>query len=135
MNIEELKDQYLIDIDIQEEHIEKQSLSLPKVMAKYQFFYQDTLSIIANLNDNLERLYYESVMQYKEGQGDLGRFTLNSTELKKLIESSVVYRETKKKVLLKEVELKLVEDMLSNLRGISYNVGNVLTYRKIMLGV
>lgn len=134
ITFEDLKKQYLEDIEIQEEMIDKKAISLPKIMAKYQFYYNDLLVKISKENDNLERIYYESFISYKKGLGDIAVFTFNSTELKKMLECSVSYRETKLEISKLEAELKTVEEMMSNIKSIGYSINNALTYKKIMIG-
>lgn len=134
ITFEDLKNQYLEDIEIQEEMIDKKAISLPKIMAKYQFYYNDLLVKISKENDNLERIYYESFISYKKGLGDIAVFTFNSTELKKMLECSVSYRETKLEISKLEAELKTVEEMMSNIKSIGYSINNALTYKKIMIG-
>ena len=43
MTFEELQKTFEEDIQIVEEMIDKQIISLPRIMAKYIFFYSDTL--------------------------------------------------------------------------------------------
>lgn len=135
MSFEELKEQYLIDITLEEDMIDKQTLQLPKVMAKYQFFYNDTLRTIADAYDTKDKIFNDCVMQYKRGQGELGNFTLNATELKQLIESSVVMRECRKNLAHLEADLKTIEEMLSTIKSIGYNIKNHLDYKKIIHGI
>lgn len=134
ITFEDLKNQYLEDIEIEEEMIDKKAISLPKIMAKYQFYYNDLLVKIAKENDNLERIYHESFISYKKGLGDISVFTFNSTELKKMLECSLTYRETKLEISKLEAELKTVEEMMSNIKSIGYSINNALTYKKIMIG-
>ncbi len=132
MKFDELKEQYDIDITLEEEMIDRQCISLPKVLAKYQFFYHDLLNEITTADDNLRRMYHEMYVNHKMGNGDLKNLTLNATELKQLLESSIVYREVQKKMSLKKNQLLLVEEMIENLKSIRYSVNNYLTYKKIM---
>lgn len=134
MNMEELKEQYEIDITLSEETIDKQIISLPKLMSKYQNKYHEILNSIAINQDILDKKYYESYLSYKQGNHELANFSLGSTELKKLLETDIVYRETKLAIAKAESDLKLIEEMLSTIKSIGYSVNNYLTYKRIMIG-
>ncbi len=135
MTFEELKNCYLEDIELKEEMIDKQSISLPKIMAKYQFYYNDVLTEIAEVHDLLDKQYSEAFISYKKGLGDIAVFTFNSTELKKMLECSIVHRESKLRLNKLEANLKTVEEMMSNVKSIGYSINNYLTYKKIITGV
>ena len=135
MTFEELKNCYLEDIELKEEMIDKQAISLPKIMAKYQFYYNDALTEIAEVHDLLDKQYSEAFISYKKGLGDIAVFTFNSTELKKMLECSIVHRESKLRLNKLEANLKTVEEMMSNVKSIGYSINNYLTYKKIITGV
>ena len=135
MTFEELKKCYLEDIELKEEMIDKQAISLPKIMAKYQFYYNDVLTEIAEVHDLLDKQYSEAFISYKKGLGDIAVFTFNSTELKKMLECSIVHRESKLRLNKLEANLKTVEEMMSNVKSIGYSINNYLTYKKIITGV
>lgn len=135
MKFEDLKEQYLEDITLQDEMLDTQTLQLPKIMAKYQFCYNDTLRAVADAYDTKDKIYNDCIMQYKKGMGDLGNFTLNATELKTLVESSVVMRESRKKIAYLEADLKTLEEMISNIRSLGFAVKNNLDYKKIIHGL
>lgn len=135
MTFEELKNCYLEDIELKEEMIDKQAISLPKIMAKYQFYYNDVLTEIAEVHDLLDKQYSEAFISYKKGLGDIAVFTFNSTELKKMLECSIVHRESKLRLNKLEANLKTVEEMMSNVKSIGYSINNYLTYKKIITGV
>lgn len=134
MDINKLKEEYEKDITLEEETIDKQVINLPKIMAKYQFFYADTLNKITNEKENLDRLYYETFIQYKQSYGDLANFTFSSTELKKMLECHITYRESNYNLQRLQNDLKLTEEMMSNIKSIGYGVNNYLTYKRIMVG-
>lgn len=134
MTFEELKSEYLIDIELSEEMMDTQVLQLPKIMAKYQFYYNDLLHEIANKYDLKDKTQHDCIVSYKHGLGDFANFTMNSTELKNIIESSLVMRECRKELAHMEANLKTVEDMLGTIRSMGFNVKNYLDYKKILSG-
>lgn len=134
MTLEMLKVEYEKDILLDEMTIDRQVISLPKIMAKYQFFYHDVLQAITILEDSKEKTYYEMYTDYKMGNGDLKNLSLSGTELKKLLETNPTYRDISFKLSVRINELKLTEEMMSNIKNIGFAVNNYLTYKKIMLG-
>lgn len=135
MTFNDLKIEYAKDIELSEEMMDTQVLQLPKIMAKYQFFYNDLLHKIADKYELKDKTLHDCVMSYKQGLGEFANFTLNSTELKSIIGSSLVMRECNKELANMEADLKTVEDMLGTIRGMGFNVKNYLDYKKILSGV
>lgn len=132
--MDKLKELYEEDITITEEMIDKQSIALPKIIAKYQFFYNDLLKQLADEKDREDKQYHEMFLEYKKGLGELGVYSLNTTEIKKLLETSLSFRDIRKSISKLEADLKTVEDMISNIKNIGYSINNYLTYKKILIG-
>lgn len=134
MDIKQLQEHYLKDININERDVTKLTFSLPNVLNKYQIFYFDTLNKVSELYDKKEKTYYDILIEYKLGKSDLSNISLSSTELKRMLESTVIYRELNTKLKNKENELKLVEEMMSNIKSISWGIKNYIDYMKLKLG-
>lgn len=135
MTIEELKIQYQLDLELQDNMIDSQALALPKLIAKYQFYYSDLLNELNNIQDSKSALYHNLFTDYKLGNSELSNLVLNSSELKSMLTSSKTYRDKLKQEVKLENELKLVEEMLSNIKSMSFSINNYLTYKKIIMGI
>ncbi len=135
MNFNELKEAYEKDIELEEEMINTQVLKLPKIMAKYQFFFYDLLREISLHHDSLDKVYYDSIMSYKQNQHELSNFDFSSTELQKIMKTSPNYRIAHLKIMELENQLKLVEEMMSNIKSMSFSINNKITLIKIDNGI
>ena len=112
-----------------------QIMSLPAVMAKYQFFFYDLLSNISKQHNILEEVYYNSILSYKESQHQLSNFDFNASELQKMIKASPDYRSAHLNLMDYENKLKMVEEMMSNIKSIGYAINNKITLTKIDNGI
>lgn len=135
MTLDELKVQFEEDIKISEEMIDRQIISIPKIMAKYIFFYSDTLKDMSNISCEKDELFYSFMIEYRGGKTDISQFTWNATELKKMIETSPRFMELTRKELELQSNLKVVEEMISNIKSIGYSMNNYISYKKLMNGV
>lgn len=135
MTLQELKIEYEKDILLEEATIEKRVISIPKILSKYQNYFFDTLNKISELYDKKEELYHNTLLSYKRGEDKLSQISLSSTELKRALESSLAYRELSYKLALKENELKLVEEMISNIKNISWGIKSYIDYLKLKEGI
>lgn len=132
MTFEELKEEYQKDILLKEESIDKQCINLPKILAKYQFFYYSLLDNISRLEDIKNKLYYDTFLEYKNGEGELKNLSLSQTELKKLLETNITYREIVLKHSRLSNQLSIVEEFMSNIKNIGYSINSYITYKKMM---
>ena len=135
MTIEELQQKFEEDIQITEEMIDRQIISLPKIMAKYIFFYSDTLKMLSNISCRKDELFHGIMMEYRGGKSDMSKFSWNATELKRMIETSPVYMELVREENRLQSELKTVEEMIANIKSIGYSMNNYIAYKKLMNGV
>ncbi len=60
--------------------------------------------------------------------------TITKKELNKILDTSIAMRNIKLTIVELEAQLKVVEEMLSTIKGLSYNINNYLTYKKILAG-
>lgn len=134
MDFNKLKEQFQEDVKISEEMIEKQIISLPKIMAKYINAYNDILNSINEISTNKDKLYHLFMLEYRGGKSDLSSFTWSATELKKMIETSPRFVELTKEEMKFTTELKTVEEMIATIKGMGFSINNYLTYKKIING-
>lgn len=129
----DLQKEFENDIDM-EGMLDKVSLSIPKKMSKYIYLYHDLLTLYSEYKDQKDELYYKIMSEYKMGESALSRINWSATELKQIIESTSNMRELNKHMALIGNMMKTTENMMSELKSISYSVNNALTYKKIMNG-
>ena len=135
MTIQELQEQYQEDIKLEEASIEKRMINIPIILSKYQNYYFDTLNKISELYDIQEQTYHNLLLDYKSGESDLANYSLSNTEVKRMLESSLVYRDVSYRIARLENELKLVEEMMSNIKQISWSIKNYVDYIKLKEGI
>lgn len=133
--IEELQEHYLEDSLITEEMIDRQIISLPRIMAKYIFAYSDRLKEASNISCQKDELFHNFMMEYRAGKTDISKFTWNATELKKMIETSPRYLELTREEFRISNELKVIEEMIQAIKAIGYSMNNYISYKKLMNGV
>lgn len=135
MTITELQEQYIEDLKMDEATIEKRVISLPIMLSKYQYMYYNILNDLSMFKDKIDELYYNIFTEYKKGKSDLSNITVSSTELKRIIESSIAYRELQLKIYYKENDLKLVDEMMQNIKQMSWGIKNYLDFQKLKMGM
>ena len=135
MTLDDLQKHYLEDIKIDEATIEKKVINIPIMISKYQNYYYKTLEKITTLYDLKEKTYHDILIEYKSGQSDLSNYTFSSTELKRMLESSLVYREIELKLHKAENELKLVEEYMKSIKDISWGIKSYIDYKKLQQGI
>ncbi len=107
------------------------SLSIPRVVAPYVFHMHDLLKEYSKLNDQLDELYHSKVFNVKIGNDALSVVDFNSSELRKMVETSKEYRVLN--VRLQEIknDLKVIEEMIGNIKNFSFNVNNAIKFREL----
>lgn len=132
---QQLQNDFIKDTDINDKMLDSISVSIPKKMSKYIFFYHDCLNYLATLKEEKDALYYQIMTEYRMGDNQLSKFNWSSTELKQIIESSSNMRALNYQNGRVESMLKSVEKMMSEVKNISFSINNSLTYKKIMNGM
>ena len=110
------------------------SLSIPKRLSPYQFHFNDLYRKSQEISDDLDELYYNKMLSYKVGQSELSVVDLNSSEIKRMIESSEDYRMLKQKYDQIVADMKIVEEMISTIKNFSFNVNNSLKFKELTGG-
>ena len=135
MTINELKEQYKEDITIQEELVDKQVFKLPIILNKYQIMFHNILTELSDIKEQKDKVYYDIMHDYRIGNSELSNFTWSTTELQKMVNTSPTMRELTHKETSLEADLKLVEEMIQNIRNISFQIKNYIDYKKLIMGV
>jgi len=110
------------------------SLSIPAILAPFQFHYSDLLRYAGSVSDEMEELYHRKVLMYKTGQSELSVIDINSSELKRMIESSEDYRVLKRDYEECVADMKLVEEMIGTIKNFSFNINNSLKFKELVGG-
>jgi len=135
MNLEEIKEHYDKDIELSEAMLNSQIMSLPKIIAKYQYYFYDLLKAIAIKQESLDKLYYDSLLEYKYQQHELSNIKFTDAQIGKILKITPLYRQNHLVMMDLESELKLVEEMMSNIKNIGFSINNKVTLEKIRNGV
>lgn len=135
MTLQELQKEYEKDINLKVELLEDLSLSIPKKLSKYQNYFYSLLENLAEANDKLTVIYNEAYLEYKQGLGKHCNFKFSATEITKVLKADDIYRIQALKVVRLENELKLVEEMMSNVKSIGYSIHNRILLKKIEAGL
>jgi hypothetical protein len=134
MDFDLLKEKFQEDVQLSDEMIDKQIISLPGVMSKYVNAYNTTLSELDDISIQKDELFYSFMMEYRGGKSDLSHFTWSATELKKMIETSPRFLELTKKELQYSTQLKVIEEMMGTIKGMGYSINNYIAYKKLIHG-
>lgn len=131
-----LKDRYKLLVETLDsaQHLDVISLSLPKLCAPYQFHYHDLLKEFHIEQDKQDEYYHNLVFNIKSGTSKLSMINLGASEMKKMIETDLKYREFQRNLDTIQEEMKLVEEMLSTLKQFGFNISNSIKYRDMVGG-
>lgn len=108
------------------------SLSLPKIVAPFQFAYHDLLKEYSKLQDELDELYHAKVFNVKIGNDKLSVVDWNSSELKKMVETDVDYRKLNLKLQDIKNDLKIIEEMMGTIKNFGFSINNKLKFTELM---
>ena len=131
MTLQELQEHYLEDIKIEEETIDKQSIKLPIILNKYQVYLHKILKELSLLHEKKSEIYHTIMYEYKIGNHKLAQIEWSSTDLKRIIETSVEMRKTQKDIDILGADLRLVEEMINTFKTIGYQIRNYLDFQKL----
>jgi predicted nuclease with TOPRIM domain len=133
---EKLKRDYIDIINKFETSIDISSMSLaiPKITAPYQFHYHDLLKEYSQIQDDLDELYHRKMFNVKIANDKLSNIDLNSSELKRMIETDKEYRDMNMKLQSLKNDMKIIEEIISTIKNFSFNVSNSIKYREMMGG-
>lgn len=132
--MEHLQESYQEDLKINDELLDKQSIMLPQLINKYQVTLHKLLQEITDLEDTKKQIFHTTMYNYRIGDSDLASIDWNSSDLKKIIETSVDMREVEKKISNRSNDLRLVEEMINTIRNMGFNIKNWIDYKKIISG-
>lgn len=131
---EKLKTDYIAIIKKFETTVDigQMSLSLPKIAAPFQFHYYDLLKEYSKLSDELDELYHAKVFNVKIGNDTLSVVDFNSSELKKMVETSPEYRKLQMRLNEIKNDLKIIEEMMSTIKNFGFNINNSIKFKEMM---
>ena len=135
MDIKELLQQYEKDIDLNIDTLDVISLSIPKKLNKYQIHFYQVLESLASSNEKLDIIYHDAFLEWKLGHGKYANINFSATEIQKILKTDTIYLTQATKVVRLENELKITEEMMSNVRSLGYAVNNRVALEKIKVGL
>lgn len=129
-----LKEKYLEIVKSFETNIQidMMSLSIPRVVAPYQFHYSDLLQAIYKINDKLDERFYHDMFNTKIGNSELSHISLGTSEAKRMIESSKEYRELKLQKEKLVADMKIIEEFINTIKNFSFNVSSALKFKEMI---
>jgi len=114
--------------------IDEIALSIPKTAAPYQFHLSELLSVYSDLENELDELYYNETFNYKIANSELANIDLNSSELRRMIETSPKYRAIKNQSRKISDAMKVTEEMLQTIKNYGFNLQAVIKWREFIRG-
>ena len=141
MNIEDIMDMWTQDAKIDDVDLDRESLSVPNLHAKYlKILYQQKLKL-RKLNIQKKTLvkvlgeYYKGDLNNPEDLRDIQREPWSRTILKTDINSYVDSDEEMIKLLTKlayqEEVVLLLEDIMKNINNRTFHIKNAIEWRKL----
>lgn len=129
--IEELRTAYNKIVRQLEKGNHNDSVKLPKYAAVFQYAIFDRLKKLAELHENKSELIYDLTYNTKLQATDISTVAPSASEAKTLISTSKEVRKINRAIEELENESKLLEEMITTIKGHSFNMSNYMKGKEL----
>lgn len=133
-DFKELLEEYTNDMELIETPT-KLALQIPKRINKYVVYYFNALEALGDATEHLEKIYADSLKDYKMNQGEYANISFNASDLTKVLKADSVYRTQARKVVRLEDQIKVLDGMMGDIRALGYAVNNKISISKLSQGI